>query len=145
MNERRDTNLDSNETSVGTGYLVVQVTTASNAIPLEGARVTVRQADGNGRVLYERRSGRDGRTERMALSAPLKTASLRPSAALPYGIYSIEVSLPDYETAFYESVPIFDGITALQQANLIPLPENGTSDPYRPTEDRFYETTAPNL
>ena len=26
--------MDSNETSVGTGYLVVQVTTASNAIPL---------------------------------------------------------------------------------------------------------------
>ena len=122
--------MDSNEinASTGTGYLVVQVTTASNAIPLEGAQVTVRRADGNGQVLYERRSGRDGRTARMALPAPLRTASLRPSAALPYGIYGIEVFLPGYERAFYASVPIFDGITALQQANLLPLPENGYPD-----------------
>ena len=117
-----------NPNESGTGYLVVQVATASNAIPLEGAAVTVRQATGEGRVLYELRSGRDGRTDRMALPAPAKTDSQRPSAERPYGLYSIEVSLPEYERALYQSVPVFDGITAIQQVNLVPIPENGYPD-----------------
>ncbi|MBQ8341763.1 MAG: hypothetical protein IJY22_05245 [Clostridia bacterium] len=112
----------------GTGYLVVQVTTAGNAIPLEGAAVTVRQGEGEGKVLYELRSGRDGRTDRMSLPAPPRAESQRPSVNRPYAVYSIEVVLPQYERAFYQNVPVFDGITAIQQANLVPVPENGYPD-----------------
>ena len=43
----------------------------------------------------------------------------------PYQSYNIEVVLPQYESAVYDNVPIFDGITAIQQANLVPLPEAG--------------------
>jgi hypothetical protein len=112
-------------TPAGTGYIVVQVTTASNAIPLEGAAVTLRR---DGKVRYELRSGRDGRTERVALEAPPREASQRPTGEPPYALYGIEVRLNGYEHAFYENVPIFDGITAIQQADLIPIPENGYPD-----------------
>lgn len=114
-----------NTSPAGTGYIVVQVTTASSSIPLEGAAVTVRQ---DGKVLYELRSGRDGRTERMALPAPPRADSQRPGGAPPYALYNIEVFLNGYERALYNGVPVFDGITAIQQANLIPLPENGYPD-----------------
>ena len=54
---------------LGTGYLTVQVTTASSAIPLSGAQVTVsNQADRNN-VLYEVQSGRDGKTPTLAQRA----------------------------------------------------------------------------
>ncbi|MBR6728144.1 MAG: hypothetical protein IKM08_08110 [Clostridia bacterium] len=109
----------------GTGYLVVQVTAASGAIPLEGAAVTIR--DG-GSVRYELRTGRDGRTERVGLPAPPRSASQRPAEVPPFALYSVEVALPSYEKASYQSVPVFDGITAIQQANLIPIPENGYPD-----------------
>ena len=112
----------------GTGYLVVQVTTATGAIPLSGAEVTVRESTAGGGVLYELRSGRDGRTDRVPLSTPPRESSERPSDTRPYAIYNVEVRLPHYETAFYQNVPVFDGITAIQQTNLIPLPENGYPD-----------------
>ena len=136
--------MDQNQsTASGSGGLVVQVTTASNAIPLEGASVTVRDEDG--RVRYELRSGRDGRTARVALPAPPRARSQRPSDGRPYAVYSIEVVLQGYETAFYASVPVFDGITALQQANLIPLPENGYPDGFTLSGGTLFEggTTGP--
>ena len=110
----------------GVGFLVVQVTTANGAIPLQGAAVTVGQASGVPNVLYELRSGADGRTERVALAAPPRAESQSfDNPRPPYAAYNIEVVLPQYESAIFENVPIFDGITAIQQANLVPLPEAG--------------------
>lgn len=113
----------------GSGFLVVQVTTANGAIPLQGAAVTIRQAGGDTQnVLYELRSGTDGRTERVSLAAPPRSESMSfDNPRPPYASYNIEVNLPQYESAIYENVPIFDGITAIQQANLVPLPEAGYS------------------
>ena len=129
--------------AIGSGGLVVQVTTASNAIPLEGASVTVRNEDGG--VRYELRSGRDGRTARVALPAPPRTQSQRPFDGRPYAVYSIEVMLPGYENAFFVNVPVFDGITAIQQANLSPLPENGYPDGFTLNSGTVFEggTTGP--
>ncbi len=113
----------------GTGYLVVQVTTANTAIPLEGAFVRVsRDEDGTGAMLYERRTGPDGRTERLSLSAPPRALSLSPGNTEVFSAYNIEVSMPGYEGAVYQHVPIFDGITAIQQANLVPTPQTGRPD-----------------
>ena len=111
----------------GTGFLVVQVTTANGAIPLEGAAVTVRTTgDDKQNVLFELRSGADGRTPRVPLQAPPRAESMSAdNPRPPYQGYNIEVVLPQYESAVYNNVPIFDGITAIQQANLVPLPEAG--------------------
>ncbi len=115
----------------GMGYVIVQVTTANTAIPLEGARVRISRADeGNFEVLYDLLSGPDGRTERIALPAPARTMSLSPDNGKPYAAYGIEVSREGYEGAVYNAVPVFDGITAIQQANLIPLPEAGYTDDF---------------
>ena len=129
--------------NTGTGFLAVQVTTANGSIPLQGAAVTVRQTRQNDEnVLYELRSGPDGRTPRVSLPAPPRALSLTPEDATPYATYSIEVSLPHYRTASYESVPIFDGITAIQQANLTPLPENGYPDGFAYQSPRPFDGTA---
>ncbi len=114
------------QNQAGTGFLVVQVTTANTAIPLAGAAVTVRNEEG--RVLYELRTGRDGRTERVSLPTPPRAASMAPSEVRPYAVYGIAVVQSGYENASFENVPVFDGITAVQQANLVPIPENGYPD-----------------
>ena len=131
----------------GVGFLVVQVTTANGSIPLANAAVTIRSTEaGEARnVLYELRSGSDGRTERVALAAPLREASLTPDGGPAFASYYVEAVLPGYITASYESVPIFDGITAIQQANLVPLPENGYPDGLTLNNARHYggAATAP--
>ena len=132
------------ENTGGTGYLTVQVTTAAGAIPLEGAAVTVRDGE-SGTVLYELRSDADGRTRRVSLSAPPRSISASPSVARPYALYGITVSLPLYESAVYENVPIFDGITAIQQATLIPTPENGYSGAFSLNGEQQFEGEEPTL
>ena len=135
-----------NPNQTGTGYLVVQVTTASNAIPLANAEVTIRRSNGEGgAVLFELRSGNDGRTERVGLPAPPRAESMRPTAARPYAMYNIEVKLADYENAFYQNVPVFDGITAIQQANMVPVPESGYPGAFTLNDGQQFEGEEPQL
>ncbi|MBQ8310002.1 MAG: hypothetical protein IJX80_03200 [Clostridia bacterium] len=135
---------------LGNGYLIVHVTTARGSIPLEGALVTVRDyepefTEPRGDVLYSLVSGRDGNTERIALPAPAKGDSLAPGNGQPFAIYNLEVQLEGYRGQSYFALPIFEGITAVQPVDLIPLSENGIREIVRPSDDRFYETAPPNL
>lgn len=137
----------------GQGKLVFQITTAGGAIPLPGAEITVRRfrsaSDGNGgeviAVLY---SGGDGKTDTLTLPAPARGFSLEPAldgAPVPYALYDADVNLDGYGNQSYIRIPVFDGITSIQRASLIPLPENGYSDGLRPDGDRFYEGESPDL
>ena len=135
---------------MGQGYLVVHVTTARGAIPLEGAQVNVRNYDpefeeGRGDVIASLVSGRDGNTEPLPLPAPPRSQSMQPGTVKPYATYNIEVDLEGYFSQSYANVPIFDGIAAIQPADLIPLPENGRTDSRTPDGERFFESTAPDL
>ncbi|MBE6631005.1 MAG: hypothetical protein E7624_09205 [Ruminococcaceae bacterium] len=112
----------------GTGYLAVQVTTARGAIPLAGAFVSISRDDGGNELLYTLKTGADGRTERIALAAPARAESQSPSDVPPFSTYNLVVESRGYGTANYNHVPIFDGVTAYQQADLVPLPANGSPD-----------------
>lgn len=125
----------------GAGRLIVRVSTARGAIPLEGATVYVRNAspDGDGdagKVIVCQRSGNGGSTPVITLPAPPRALSEsvpEAGAPKPYAEYHLEVTYGGYFTATYLSVPIYDGITAIQPADLIPLPER--SDFNRPSPD----------
>jgi hypothetical protein len=128
-----DYNASVQTNNIGQGYLVIHVTTARGAIPLEGARVSIRDYSPEGSlqrgdVIATLVSGSDGNTAIIPLTAPPRTQSQQPTATRPYATYNIEARLFGYEPAFYQNVPVFDGITAIQQVNLIPLPENGYPD-----------------
>ncbi len=130
---------------VGTGYLVVQVTTANSAIPLSGAMVTVSSAANSQDVLYELTTASDGKTPRIALPAPPRGGSQRPSDAPAFAPYHITVSLAGYGRAEYNEVPIYDGVIAIQQANLIPVPDNRYPDGFTRERPDVFETTPPSL
>lgn len=108
----------------GVGYLVVRVSTALGAIPLENAAVHIRggSAEASG-VLYSLLSDRDGLTEKVALPTPPRSRSLLPSASAPFSAWSIEVQKEGYIPLLFEGVPIYPDTVSVQPAVLVPRGE----------------------
>ena len=137
----------------GRGILVFQITTAGGAIPLEGAEITLRAdrsaSDGNGgEVIAVLFSGGDGKSEMLTLPAPARTLSLEPAkdgAPVPYALYNADVRMDGFYKQSYIRIPVFDGITSIQRASLIPLPENGFEGGVRPDGSVFIEGENPDL
>ena len=137
----------------GQGKLVFQLTTAGGAIPLEGAEITLRASrsasDGNGgEVMAVLFSDSNGKSEVLTLPAPARMLSLEPArdgAPVPYALYNADVRLRGFYSQSYIRIPIFDGITSIQRASLIPLPENGFEGGTRPDGEKFYEGESPDL
>ena len=131
----------------GTGYLIVHVTTARGAIPLEGALVTVREypATAEGTPVASLVSGADGNTPLLALRTHPRSESLTAGNPTPYSTYYVEVRLEGFAEQSFLGVPIFDGIVAIQPVHLTPLPESGEALPPSNENDLFFETTGNDL
>lgn len=112
----------------GTGYLTVRVTAADNALPIEGATVTITSGRGDNTVLINTQTtGRSGETERIELSAPPKELSQTPGNENTYAKYNVRVDFPGYYTVENIDVPVFDGQMSIQPTQMIPLPLNDKS------------------
>lgn len=138
------------DNSGGLGYMIVRVTTARGAIPLEGALVTVSNyapefESGRGDVIAVYKTDRSGVTEKFALPAPPRSLSMSPGNGKTYKTYNISVSKDGYFAQSYINAPVFDGITSIQTADMIPLPDNGQTDNFDPDGNRFFEIENPNL
>lgn len=131
----------------GTGYLIVRVSTASGALPLSGATVLIRGSEDEFSAIIARlTSGEDGLTPKIALLAPPRSLSQSPTQnQKPYASYNVEVYLDGYHTLSAQNIPIFDGITSIQPAEMIPVPKNGYPIGRPPYEQQYTESNAPNL
>ena len=128
----------------GTGYLVIRATTASEALPLENALVTVygNQPDFSS-VIARLQTGNDGLTPKIALLAPPRALSEVPgNGSRSYATYNISVHKDGFSPLELLRVPVFDGITSVQPADLIPLSENGYPDSFDPYGGRVIEGEA---
>ncbi len=139
-----------NGQNTGYGYMIVRVTTARGAIPLEGATVTIHNYDpefesGRGDVIAVYTTGASGLTERFALPAPPRELSMSPGNGRSYETYNLSVTKPGYYQQYYTNVPVFEGITAIQNADMIPLPDNGQTDNFTVEDNMFFETENPSL
>lgn len=139
----------SSTVSGGEGRLTVRVFTAYGAIPLEGATVNIRardSTDSDGGIVVSLGTDRSGLTPTVALPAPPRSLAQVPGNVKPFSTYAIDVLLEGYYTAVFENVPIYDGVSSLQNAAMIPLPENGYPDARRPDGKLVYpEASAPGL
>ena len=131
----------------GTGYLIVRVSTASGALPLSGATVIVRGSETNfSAVIARLSSGDDGLTQKIALLTPPRSFSESPTQnQKPYASYNVEVYLDGYLTLLAHNIPIFDGITSIQPAEMIPVPQNGLPDSRPPYNQQTSESNAAEL
>lgn len=122
------------------GYLVVRVSTARGAIPLENATVSIRGATPQSSgIVYSLETDVSGLTPRLPLPTPPKSNSLSPNQDTPYSLWSIDVFRNGFITARYEGVPVYSGITSVQNAELVPLSEG-----FMPSEN-VTESETPNL
>lgn len=109
-----------------TGWLQVQVSAANEAIPIESAIVLVLRKTENGtNLIWNLQTDTSGNTLRVELPAPPENLSEQPEpvTVIPYGVYLVIVSHPDYYTTIVNDVQIFAGQTAILPISFIPLSE----------------------
>ena len=127
------------------GYLQVHVRSASGALPVADATVTVRatEDDPNGyfRILTTDRSGQ---TPRIALPAPPRALSQTPEPpqVRPYATYVIETRKTGYRTVENTFVPIYADVTSIQPVDLVPLSYPSTDGD---ASTRYDESLPPDL
>lgn len=115
-------NQQSNENS---GYMVVRVSTARGAIPLEGASVGIRgNTPESSGIVYSLTTNSDGLTEKVSLPAPPRANSESPGSAENYSSWNIDVFKEGYVPIFFQNVPVFSSIVSVQPAVMIPIAEN---------------------
>lgn len=113
----------------GKGSLVVQVTLAKGAIPVEGATVTVTETKDSSPIA-KLVTDKSGQTKPLFLPAPSAKFSQTPNGYIrPYSIYNIRIEFPGYYVEEAINVPIFDKINSIQPVSLVPLPENSNGQP----------------
>ena len=129
----------------GQGYLTVNVRTAGGALPVEGAMITVKSIDGeNSTVIAVLFSDPSGTTEYLSLPAPPRSRSLVPEGGAVNSLYTVEIVKEGYYRLISENVPVYDGVTSIQQADLVPIAE-GRPIQYPYDLDRYVEDTTPDL
>ncbi len=139
--------MSENNNANGKGSLIVKASTASGAIPLENVTVLIQGVDAdNSDTLISLVTDRDGITPRVELSAPPTGLSSLPSPpSRPYSLYNIDVYKQGYYPQHYNGVPIFENITAIQNALLVPISEADAQNPYYVKEQIFDEYENPFL
>ena len=122
---------DTNNEELGKGYLVIKVSTARGAIPLEAASVNVRGGDKESSgIIYATTTNSSGLTKKLELPAPPRVLSESPSSVLPYALYDIDVFKEGYIPLKLKNVAVFDSVTSIQSAVMIPLSDNKYTDSY---------------
>ena len=104
----------------GTGYLIVNVVSANEALPIKDAQIYVRGNDEqNKNEFFELITDESGLTELLPLKTPPKELSLTPGNTSGYSTFNIYVNVPEYYPREFSNIPIFDGVTSLQRINLV--------------------------
>lgn len=131
------------------GFLIVSAKTANGALPIEGASVTVyayeKENETGGAqllkndVIYNLKTDKNGKTPKVALKTKSKTLSNSPENLFPYTTYNVYVTKDGYYDSTYINIPIFQGVTSLQEADLIPLSEFASPTDPIPNSSRQYK------
>lgn len=122
------------------GYLVVRVSTALGAIPLQNATVNIRSSapDASG-VIYTLMSDMDGITQKVELPAPPRELSEHPGEAVPFSSWNVDVFKEGYVPVSFQSIPVYSSIVSVQPAVLVPISERFYS------EISYNESESPDL
>lgn len=129
------------------GKLTVTVRQARGALPVEGASVVIAGAEeGFETVLYTLTTDRSGNTPTVSLPAPPAENSLTPGfqGAVSFS-YHILTDKPGYIGVRNLFVPIYDGVTAIQNVSFVPCQAGSEQSPYPGDVLRYNENERPDL
>ncbi len=109
------------------GGLVVEATALRSIYPVSGAEVTVFTGEGEtARIIDKAVTDQSGKTKRFVLETPPRSASLdSASTTLPYSLYNLRVRAEGYIDNIHLNVPVFSGITSVQQSEMMLLETAG--------------------
>ena len=107
-----------------TGYIQVYVRTGDSSSAVEGADVMVTAiADGQRLILASGVTDISGAAPRFSVPVPSSDLSQAPDpSSRPYSLYDISVTAEGYFNARSVDVPVFEGITSVQDFSMIPVP-----------------------
>lgn len=139
--------MSDNSLPISKGSLIVKVSTASGAIPVENATVIVQGKEENNQDIFiSLLTNTDGITNKIDLPTKPRALSESPSPnSKPYSTYSIDVYKEGYYPQHYNGVPIFEEVIAVQNARIIPISEFDAQNPYTNEGQIFNEYQNPNL
>ncbi|MBO5092498.1 MAG: hypothetical protein J6C61_08460 [Clostridia bacterium] len=129
------------------GFLTVDVKTANGALPVENAQVTIYNSARDTEkdpsslssdVIYNLTTDRSGKTQKVALKTKSAQLSQSPDEKIPFMSYNISVNADGFYDNSYLNVPIFQGITSIQEVLLIPLSEFASPTDPIPNSQRQY-------
>ena len=107
------------------GYLVVKVSTARGAIPLENAAVSIRgNSPETSGIIFSLRTDRDGITKKVSLPSPSNSLSESPGNPEPFSSWNVDVFKNGFVPVTFTNVPVYSSITSVQPAILVPIPQN---------------------
>lgn len=101
------------------GSILVQVTMANGAVPIQGAKVII--SDANGKTIQSGVTDQSGKISRIELPAPSLEYSQSPGLKVPYYTYNIRIEKPGFYKEEFLNVAVFPGIESIQGASLEPL------------------------
>ncbi|MBQ2704146.1 MAG: hypothetical protein IJF58_01205 [Clostridia bacterium] len=103
------------------GYIQIRAYTADKALPVEGALVAITSRQGS--LVASMITDRDGLTPAVALKTVSRSESATSEGMDAYDTYNVEIIKNGFLDFINRDVPVFGGITNVQNAPLVPLPE----------------------
>ena len=114
------------------GYIQANVRAGDESSPVEGATVAVTAVvNGQRLILASGLTDRNGTSQKFPLPVPDTEQSQTPDAEIrPYNLFDVSVTADGYFPARSVDVPVFSGITSVQNFSMIPVPlmMNGRSE-----------------
>lgn len=125
---------------MGKGNILIQLSTAQDALPVTSAKVKITDSTTK-EVVYESEQSVDqsGKSGVIPVSTPDKSESLEPlpKDIIPYARYDISVEASGYERVTVEGVSVFDGTTSIQYLSLNEKEEGEAQPFFNPSENRI--------
>lgn len=103
------------------GQLRISVISSVAYIPIEGASITISQAEAPAEPIFTGTTDISGETQLISLTAPAFALSQEPSEIQPYTDYNIIVEAEGYEPVLVSGTEILPDRLALQQIRMVPL------------------------
>ena len=117
------------EELIDIGQLQVRVSTENQAVPIPGAVIIITaQREETPTLIRSVISDQNGLTPLMDLPTKDRQLTLTPGAIQPYATYNVDVTADGYFPKRFVNLPIYGGVTAVQNVSMVPLPEQGDED-----------------
>ncbi len=114
------------ERSIGNsvGYIIVNTRTGEESSPVADASVLITAiVDGKREIIASGKTDESGTSKRFSVPAPDLVHSQSPdSVRRPYSLFDISVTAKGFFNARSVDVPVFSGVTSVQNFSMIPVP-----------------------